>query len=111
MYRNAIITNTRLGKERGIMTFWIFVEYDCGGQGLGGIALDGYNKEKDCREGHYKSIELISKILDVVGVEKWEDLVGKHVRVEKVNWGCTAKKFGHIMKDKWINLDTFFKEE
>jgi len=47
MKQLAKITSAKLSiQERGILTFWIFVEYECGGgQGLGGLALDEYDKE------------------------------------------------------------------
>lgn len=110
--RNARITNTMLGREdHGILTFMIFVEIaDNGGScGIGGYALDCYDKEKDCRIYSAKSIEIISHILEVVGVDKWEDLKGRYIRVKDNGWGEVINEIGHPMKNKWLNLREFFK--
>lgn len=43
---NGKITGTMLGKEdHGIMTFWLFVEFDSGVCGYGGYALDSYDAQ------------------------------------------------------------------
>ena len=44
----ARITSASLEiKERGILNFWINVDYENGfSQGIGGIVLDAYDKEK-----------------------------------------------------------------
>jgi hypothetical protein len=40
-------------KERGILNFWIIVDYEDGGsQGIGGIALDTYDEEKKTQSRH-----------------------------------------------------------
>lgn len=51
-------------------------------------------------------MEVISKILDVVGVNSWEDLPGKYIRFENDCWLVT--KIGNIMEDKWIDFKEFF---
>lgn len=53
-------------------------------------------------------MEAISKILDVVGVDKWEDLPGKHIRFEDAGWGSTVTKIGNIITDKWFDMRGFF---
>ena len=45
-----------------------------------------------------------------VGVEKWEDLKDKYVRVVDDGWGSSIKKIGNIIDDKWFDIDKFFKE-
>ena len=79
MIKNARIKSTMLGREdRGIMTFMIFIEFDtCVACGVGGYALDRYDKESKTRVFRAESMEAISKLLEVVGVDKWEDLPGK----------------------------------
>lgn len=100
MLKNAIIKSTMLGREdHGIMTFMIRIRFDgCVTCGVGGYALDGYTK----------SMEAISKILDVVGVDRWEDLPGKYIRFEDNGPGSTVNKIGNIIEDKWFDLKEFF---
>lgn len=52
-------------------------------------------------------MEAISKIL-VVGVDKWEDLPGKYIRIEYNGLGSTVTKIGNIIEEKWFDLKEFF---
>lgn len=112
MLKNARIKSTMLGREdHGIMTFMIYIEFDKGTTcGLGGWALDEYNPTTKTRLFKIESMELLSKILDVVGVERWEDLPGKYIRFEDRGWGSTIDKIGNIIEDKWLDLREFFEE-
>lgn len=68
--KNAKIESTMLGFEaHGIFTYYLNLDYgDASGQAFGGFALGG----------DYGS-ETIKKILETVGIEKWEDLRGRHI--------------------------------
>jgi hypothetical protein len=48
------------------------------------------------------------RLLEVVGVGKWEDLPGKHVRV-KADFG-RVHSIGHILKDEWLDFEAFFEK-
>lgn len=110
--RNARITDVSLGREdHGIFTFFIYVEFGGTCCGVGGYALDEFDPETGARKFYAKSMEVISKILETVGVEKWEDLPGKYVRFVDNGWGSTIDEIGHIIDDKWFNLREFFNEE
>lgn len=110
--KNAKITKTMLGREdHGIMTFMIFIECDRFGCGVGGYALDEYDKATDTRVFRAKSMESISKILEVVGVDKWEQLPGKYIRIKDNGWGSTVDEIGNLMEDKWFNLREFFSNK
>ena len=111
--KNAKIKSTQLGREdHGIMTFMIFIEISGGGcWGVGGYALDGYDKNLQQRVFHAKSMEAISKILEVVGVDSWEDLPGKYIRVKDQGWGSTIDEIGNLMENKWFNLREFFSKK
>jgi hypothetical protein len=56
-------------KDRGILTFWINVDYENGwSQGVGGYALDNYDPISNERVGTAQGLDLImalSKCLDV----------------------------------------------
>lgn len=108
--RNAQITSTMLGREdHGIMTFFIFIKFDCVGCGIGGYALDMYDRTTKSRVFTPKGFEAISKILETVGVDKWEDLPGKYIRIKDNGWGSTVDEIGNLMEEKWFNIKEFFK--
>jgi hypothetical protein len=111
--KNAKITSTMLGREdHGIMTFMIFVEFDvCVGCGVGGYALDSWDKITSTRVFRAESMEAISKVLDVVGVDRWEKLPGSYIRIKDNGWGSTIDEIGNLMEDKWFNLREFFSKE
>ena len=110
--KNARITKTMLGREdHGIMTFMIYVDISGGGCcGIGGYALDEYDREIKSRAFCAKSMEAILKVLDVVGVDTWEQLNGKYIRIKDQGWGSTIDEIGNLMEDKWFNLREFFSE-
>lgn len=106
---NAVITSTSLGiQDHGIMTFWLTCEWSGAGQGLGGYGLDQYDKLTEDRIGWGPSIIAIRKILEVVGVEKWEDLKGQLVRLKVDGWPSSRTPIlGNILEDKWFDLKEF----
>lgn len=107
---NAKITGTMLGfEDHGIMSFFVYLEWEGAGVGFGGYALDEYDKEQEKRVGVGYSLDLLKEILEVVGVEKWEDLPGKYVRVDSEGWGGKALGIGNLLKDKWIYPKEFFE--
>lgn len=107
--KNAQIERTMLGREdHGIFTFMIFVKCEHWTCGVGGYALDSYDKQLNKRVFSTKSLEAVSKILDVVGVDKWEDLEGKYIRIKDNGWGSTIDEIGNLMENKWLNLREFF---
>ena len=111
--KNAKITNTMLGREdHGIMTFMIYIDIsESGGCGVGGYAIDNYDRETKGRKYTAKGLESISKILEVVGVDTWEQLKGQYIRVKDSGWGKTIDEIGNLMEDKWFNLREFFSKE
>lgn len=110
--KNAQITSTMLGREdHGIMTFMIFVSFGGCGCGIGGYSLDRYDPRTKSRVFTVSSMEAISKVLEVVGVEKWEDLPNKYIRIKDNGWGSTIDEIGNLMEDKWLNLREFFSKK
>lgn len=108
--KNAKITSTMLGREdHGILTFMVYITFDSGVVcGVGGYHLDEYNAKTKTRVFSVKSMEIISKILEVVGVDAWEDLLGQYIRVEDDGWGSFITKIGNLIDDKWIDFSEFF---
>jgi len=98
---NAIIKSTSLGVEdHGIMTIFLHLEYDGAGQAFGGYALDSWNPEAGKRVPSVVMAEHVTAIMEAVGVDKWEDLRGKHIRADHSN--IKVFGIGHFMKDKWF---------
>jgi hypothetical protein len=109
--RNAIITNTMLGREdHGIMTFEICIEFGGSGCWVGGYALDEFDRDIKARVFTAKGLEAISKILKVVGVDTWEELPNKYIRVKDNGWGSPIDEIGNPMEDEWFNLREFFSK-
>lgn len=107
--KNARIKSTMLGREdHGIMTFMICIDSGNFLCNVGGYELDEFNPATQTRVFKTESMEAISKILEVVGVDKWEDLPGKYIRFEDNGRGPTVSKIGNILKDNWFDLREFF---
>lgn len=107
--KNARISSTMLGREdHGIMTFMIYIIADGFDCGIGGYWLDEFNSATQTRVFRAESMEAISKVLEVVGVDKWEDLPGKYIRFEDNGWGSKVTKIGNIIEEKWFDLEEFF---
>ena len=65
-------------KERGILNFWIFVDYEEGcSQGIGGMALDEYDKEKEERVGTAYGCEMIRRLLLELNVDDFSEMSGE----------------------------------
>ena len=111
-FENAKITNVSFSMaDHGCITFWVFVEMAESSCGIGGYCIGhGYVGASEF-DGCGKGIEAMTRIMDVVGVERWENLEGKYCRVESEGWGGKIRKIGNILKDKWFDIDEFFKEE
>ena len=96
MIKKARILYAMLGQEiNGIRTFTIYIDADGFSCGF-------------ARTFKAESMEFISKILDVVGVNNWEDLSGKYIRYEDDGRGSGITKIGNIIDDKWFDIEEFF---
>lgn len=107
---NAKIKSTRLGfEDHGIMTFFLDIEYSkCSGQGVGGYSLcEPYKiNDKIHRYGTANGMDLIMRILNVVGVQSWEDLPGKYIRVYSNNTDVGA--IFNILDDRGLWFRSHF---
>ena len=105
MNGNAQIKDTMLGYEdHGIMTCFLHLEQKASGQGFGGFCLDDVPLKED-KKGDRRPSKLagwwIKRILETVGVERWEDLKGQFIRVDGEEFGDIFG-IGHIIEDKWF---------
>lgn len=92
---NAQVTDTFLGfDDHGILTFYLMLNISDGSHcSFGGIRITR------------STIEIIGKILNTVGVAKWEDLKGKFLRVYMDEWDAPIKEIGNLMYDKWFDIN------
>ena len=116
MIQNARIEKARLGFDRDVFaSFSLTRDYGGSFQGFGGFVLDdkrpeGIGAETETKPGHlYRpatayGMEMIYRILRVVGVDDWSKLAGQHIRVErKDTWNGEILRIGHIVKDVWLD--------
>ena len=108
--KNAIITKTFLGNRDGWFSFVLYFESDGVGGGFGTFALDTYDPASNQRVFTPQSMEIISKILDVIGVSSWEELKGQYFRFRYDGMSKPVKRIGNIIKDKWFDVDEFYKK-
>lgn len=82
-------------KERGILSFWINVDYEEGcSQGVGGMALDTYDNEKKERIGTAYGCEMIRRLLIALNVDNFSEMKGKHVWVYGEGTGLSFRPTG-----------------
>ncbi len=99
--KNARIESTMLGEEdHGIMTCFLYLDYGGAGQGFGGYGLQRWDKAENRARGTEYGMEFIMRILDVVGVRKWEDLVNQYIRADAEHGKVHG--IGNIIEDKWF---------
>ena len=92
----ARITSASLEiKERGILTFSIAVDYENGAsQGIGGIALDTFDKELNSRVGTAYGCEMIRQLLLTLDVNDFSQMRGKDIWVLVEGEGLSLKPIG-----------------
>src|SRR6202000_1870240 len=97
---NVVIESTLLGYEdRGILTAYVFYKGEGWGGGFGGYGMDSYDKNSAMRIALPFCGEFIKSVLDTVGVRTWEELKGKHIRVDHAGLGGRTMRIGHIIED------------
>lgn len=93
------------------ISFFITVKGNGFGVTLGGYAIGhgflGADPQdfEACGEG----LVAMMNIMNVVGVDRWEDLVGKYARVKVGGLGSTVSCIGNIIKDEWFDIKKFFE--
>ena len=109
--KNALITHVDLSMaDHGCIALSMTLEGDGWGVCYGGYCLGkGYLGADDSFfNGSAAGMEYIMRIMDTVGVEKFQALKGKYVRVATKGWGSSVKIIGNIIKDQWFDAETFF---
>lgn len=114
-----VIENARITKasitmaDHGCLTFWVYLDGGGWGCGFGGYCIGtGFLGSDTFKAENGNGLEAMMRIMDVVGVERWEDLEGKLVRCKVESSGSgPVDEIGNIIKDKWFNIDEFFKKK
>jgi len=82
-------------KERGILMFHVMVDYEeCGSQGVGGLCLDEYDKEKKERVGTAYGCEMIRQLMITLDVDNFEEAKGNVIWVLGEGKGFSFKPLG-----------------
>lgn len=112
--KNALIESTTIDTgDRGLLTAWLTLDYGDGGhQGFGGFALYlpkdySHYTEKGDFAGHF-----IFRCMQIAGVESWDKIKGKSIRVKHEGTSVFSSKIiaiGHITKNDWFNPSEDFK--
>lgn len=110
IYENAKITDVSLGiGDHCCLTFSITLKGSGWGASFGGYNLAFFNGTTfKGSESSEKGLEALTRIMDVVGVAKWEDIKGRYVRAKQEDRLVVG--IGNIIEDKWFEPREFFKE-
>ena len=110
--KNARIESVSITMEdHGCLTFWVTVRGSGWGCGIGGFCIgNGYLGAKEF-SGSARGLEAMMRIMDAVGVSRWEDLPGHYCRVRDVGTGRSITEIGNILEDKWVDIREVFREK
>lgn len=106
--QNAIIESTSLDMgERNLLTVWLHLSYGNACQAFGGYCLYlpkdfKHSTVKGDFAGHF-----IFRCLQIAGVESWDQIKGKTIRVISIDRKIIA--IGHIINDDWFNPSEDFE--
>lgn len=106
--KNAIISSVSLTTgDRGLLSAWVHLDYGGSGQGFGGYVLYLPKSFKHhnilSHAGHW-----IFRCMEIAGVEEWDKMKGKTVRVKADNGKVYA--IGHIVNDDWFEPSEDFND-
>ena len=107
---NAIVIHLDLSMEdHGVICLEMTLEGDGWGVCFGGVVLgQGYVRAKEFH-GSAAGMEYIMRIMDTLNSSRFNDIIGKHVRVATNGWGSSVKIIGNIIEDKWFDTSSFLK--
>ena len=111
--KNALVESVSLSMmDHGVLCYYLDLKIQGGcGCFYGGVVIGkGYLGAEEF-EGSSKGIEAIMRIMDVVGVHKWEDIKGKYIRIVDPGLGGTVDKIGNILEDRWFSQKEFFGQD
>jgi hypothetical protein len=106
--QNAVIESATITTgDRGFLDCWLQLDYGGSGQGFGGYVLyvpkSWAHHRLESVAGHH-----IFRILEIAGVDSWDKLKGKTIRVRGNDGHISA--IGHIVKYDWFCPAEDYKE-
>ena len=108
---NGKITSINLSMaDYGCIVLEMTVEGNGIGFVFGGNALGHGYLGADHFDSTDHALVYIMRIMDTVGVERFNDLKGKYIRFATKGWGYSPKIIGNIISDKWFDTASFFKD-
>jgi len=106
--KNAIIKSVSIDIEREILTGWIELDYGGYSQSFGGYFLHMQDNDENKKNNNLYAGHFIMRCMQIGGVQKWEDLKGKTIRVISDNNKIYA--IGHIVINDWFDIEVDFKK-
>ena len=108
---NAQIEKTLISLTGGVLTIHLVLKIqDKGGVSIGCFGIDTHDNTKDINVDLAHCTSVIMRILEVVGVNSWENLKGQYIRIKNCCLGDRVTAIGNLMKDEWVDFETFEKE-
>lgn len=107
LIENGVIESADIVFSRGFaLDCWLFLKFDGTSQGFGGYVLGGspFDETAVCaRHADQTNLaaDFIGGILAVAGVEKFSQLPGKVIRVQRETPMGAIVAIGHPIKDRW----------
>ncbi len=99
--QNAIIEGVKISKaNHGLLSIGVYLKYESGGQGFGGVCLYKPGDGPDGLAGHF-----MWRVMEIAGVDSWDKVVGKTVRARSTDFSPGSSglvAIGHIVKDDWF---------
>lgn len=110
---NAKIESVTLSMaDHECLTFGLVLKGYGWGCTVGGYCLGhGYLGADEFTAENGRGLEALMRIMDVIGVERWEDLAGKYCRVKSDGGASIIKIIGNLINDKWFDIGAFFAEK
>ena len=108
---NAKITSVNLSMEdHGCLTFNMGLDGKGCGCIYGGYCIGKGYLGADEFSSYPYAAEYIMMIMNTVGTSKFNNMVGKYVRVATKGWGDTVKIIGNVIDDVWFDTESFFED-
>lgn len=111
---NALIESVDLSMaDHGYLTLAMTLKGNGWGVVYGGYCLGkGYlGADDNFFSGSASGMEYLMRIMDTVGVDRFQNLKGKYVRVATKGLSSPVKIIGNILEDKWFDAETFFTDK